>query len=83
MTAPSLKVPETESKRCAETPVTRKGGEGNPIELPGGGAGEGIGLSIVKVLCRLLGAGLELENEPGRGLTFRLTFPCHYAKDAA
>ncbi len=37
--------------------------------------GEGIGLSIVKRLCELLGAGIELESEPGQGTMFRLSFP--------
>ena len=37
--------------------------------------GEGIGLSIVKRLCEVLGAAIELETEPGRGTRFRLTFP--------
>jgi len=37
--------------------------------------GEGIGLSIVKRLCELLGARIELQTEAGRGTRFRLTFP--------
>jgi signal transduction histidine kinase len=37
--------------------------------------GEGIGLSIVKRLCELLGAGIELESEPEQGTVFRLSFP--------
>jgi len=37
--------------------------------------GEGIGLSIVKRLCELLDASLELETQPGRGTTFRVIFP--------
>jgi signal transduction histidine kinase len=41
-------------------------------------SGEGIGLSIVKRLCELLDAGLELVTEPGKGTTFRVTFPRHY-----
>jgi signal transduction histidine kinase len=41
-------------------------------------AGEGIGLSIVKGLCDLLDATLELETSPGQGSTFRVTFPCSY-----
>lgn len=41
-------------------------------------AGEGIGLSIVKGLCDLLDATLELETSPGQGSTFRVTFPCFY-----
>lgn len=41
---------------------------------------EGIGLAIVKRLCELLDAALELQTEPGRGSTFRVTFPSHYTK---
>jgi signal transduction histidine kinase len=42
-------------------------------------AGEGIGLSIVKRLCELLDASLELETAPGEGTTFRVIFPRVYA----
>jgi signal transduction histidine kinase len=42
--------------------------------------GEGIGLAIVKRLCELLDAALELQTEPGQGSTFRVTFPSHYTK---
>lgn len=44
----------------------------------GKSAREGIGLSIVKRLCELLDAGLELETGAGQGTTFRLSFPPHY-----
>jgi len=40
--------------------------------------GEGIGLSIVKRLCELLDASLELESIPGEGTTFRVLFPRNY-----
>ncbi len=40
--------------------------------------GEGIGLSIVKRLCELLDASLELETRPGQGSTFRVVFPGRY-----
>jgi signal transduction histidine kinase len=40
--------------------------------------GEGIGLSIVKRLCELLDASLELESAPGEGTTFRVVFPRRY-----
>jgi signal transduction histidine kinase len=42
-------------------------------------SGEGIGLSIVKRLCELLGATLALETAPGRGTTIRIAFPTHYS----
>lgn len=45
-------------------------------------SGEGIGLSIVKRLCELLGATLELETAPGHGTTIRIEFPLHYSGTA-
>jgi signal transduction histidine kinase len=36
-------------------------------------------LSIVKRLCELLDASMELESHPGRGTTFRVIFPRHYS----
>ena len=42
--------------------------------------GEGVGLSIVKRLCELLDAKLELHTSPGQGTTFRVTFPTRYPK---
>jgi signal transduction histidine kinase len=41
-------------------------------------SGEGIGLSIVKRLCELLGATIELETAPAHGTTIRILFPIHY-----
>lgn len=40
--------------------------------------GEGIGLSIVKRLCELLDASLELESEPAAGTLFRVVLPRRY-----
>jgi len=45
-------------------------------------AGEGIGLSIVKRLCEILDATLELETAPGAGTTFRVVFPRMYSAPA-
>lgn len=40
--------------------------------------GEGIGLSIVKRLCELLDASLEMASSTEKGTTFRVVFPRHY-----
>ena len=44
--------------------------------------GEGVGFSIVKRLCELLDASIELETSPGKGSTFRVVIPRHYHKSA-
>ncbi|MBD2756338.1 sensor histidine kinase [Spirosoma validum] len=41
--------------------------------------GEGIGLQIVKRLCELLKANLEIESITGRGTLFRIRFPIRYS----
>ncbi|GAB3343094.1 hypothetical protein GCM10027299_58520 [Larkinella ripae] len=41
--------------------------------------GEGIGLSIVRQLCILLKAQLDIESVPDTGTTFRITWPRRYA----
>ena len=43
-----------------------------------GEAGEGIGLSIVKRLCEMLDASIEMQSVPGMGTTFRILFPRQY-----
>jgi signal transduction histidine kinase len=40
--------------------------------------GEGVGLSIVKRLCELLDASLELATKEGHGTTFRVILPRRY-----
>jgi signal transduction histidine kinase len=46
-------------------------------------AGEGIGLSIVKRLCEMLDASLELESSEGEGTTFRIVFPRKYPESTS
>jgi two-component system, sensor histidine kinase len=40
-----------------------------------GRQGHGLGLGIVRRLCRLLGARLAVESEPGRGSSFHVDLP--------
>lgn len=44
--------------------------------------GEGIGLSIVKRLCEMLDASLEIASSAEAGTTFRVVFPRHYPSPA-
>jgi signal transduction histidine kinase len=50
----------------------------SPSDVPREVHGEGIGLAIVKRLCELLDASLELETASGEGTTFRVIFPRRY-----
>jgi len=59
---------------ASAAPLTSQSKHRSPDETPG----EGIGLSIVKRLCELLDASLELETGRGKGTVFRVVFPRHY-----
>jgi len=68
---------EAQKTEDREAPTVQRATSG-----PGSSAvpsGEGIGLSIVKRLCTMLGASVDLETAPGYGTTFRITFPVRYS----
>lgn len=44
-------------------------------------ASEGVGLSIVKRLCEVLDANLELESSSAKGSLFKVTLPRSYAEN--
>jgi signal transduction histidine kinase len=44
--------------------------------------GEGIGLLIVKRLCEILHAGLEVTSETGKGTVFQVVLPRRYGRGA-
>ena len=56
---------------------------GEPVRVeestPPWAAGEGIGLSIVKRMCDVLDATVEMESVVGEGTTFRILFPRKYS----
>lgn len=55
-----------------------KGESPNVRQPPRQQSGEGIGLSIVKRMCELLDASLELSSSAESGTTFRIVFPRRY-----
>jgi len=76
------------AREAARTAGPTTGEKSTVLPAPPGGAvralpqhqetGEGIGLSIVKRLCELLDASLELASSAEDGTTFRVVFPLHY-----
>jgi signal transduction histidine kinase len=66
----------------AESPMPPAPSLTSRSEHPSGSemAGEGIGLAIVKRLCELLNASLELQTSAGTGTTFRIIFPRSYPR---
>jgi signal transduction histidine kinase len=73
---------EAQQAESGVAPAPTLGSQSDP-DTPRESAGEGIGLSIVKRLCELLDASLEMETAPGAGTTFRVVFPRHYLRSLA
>ena len=74
---------EAEAKAAAmdgrESPMLDQAKAGTTAPVPPHHqAGEGIGLSIVKRLCELLDASLELVSSSESGTTLRVVFPVAY-----
>ena len=72
-----------EAKGEVSQVLTSPEGVATPSRPPHMQAGEGIGLSIVKRLCELLDASLEIASSPETGTTFRIVFPRTYKTAAA
>jgi len=81
--------PARELRSSSDTTATHQGKAsvlGEPSVERGDGprsfrgeAGEGIGLSIVKRLCEMLDAKIEMHSAKDAGTTFRILFPREYA----
>ncbi len=77
----------TASARESDVRAAATEGRSSHVLTPTGGgstsathqqSGEGVGLSIVKRLCELLDASLEMASSAKTGTTFRIVFPLNY-----
>jgi signal transduction histidine kinase len=73
---------EAQQAESGIDPAPTLGSQSDP-DTARASAGEGIGLSIVKRLCEILDASLEMETAPGSGTTFRVLFPRRYTRKAS
>lgn len=73
---------EEDAGACTEAAGTGQGVRPPHLCSAHAGPGEGIGLAIVKRLCELLDASLELDSETDKGTTVRVIFPRRYGTSA-
>ena len=66
---------EVQAQAEPTLPAATAPSDGRPVHQE---RGEGIGLSIVKRLCELLDATVEMESRPGEGTILRIVFPRRY-----
>jgi signal transduction histidine kinase len=64
----------------AEAPASVAAAGAKYPGIPPTETGEGIGLSIVKRLCDMLDATVEVQSVENAGTTFRIRFPRHYSE---
>ncbi|MGA2342174.1 MAG: HAMP domain-containing sensor histidine kinase [Steroidobacteraceae bacterium] len=64
----------------AETPASGTAAAAKNPGMSQNETGEGIGLSIVKRLCDMLDATVEMQSVTGVGTTFRIRFPREYSE---
>ena len=86
--AGALEEATEEARQVEETARTGSKESAHDASLPDGASvdagpvhqehGEGIGLSIVKRLCELLDASIEMDSTRGEGTALRVVFPRSY-----
>jgi len=72
----AAKAPADDRSMSSPEPSAAPGQAGELLSVSA--SGEGLGLSIVKRLCDMLDAKIEMTSETGVGTTFRIRFPRHY-----
>lgn len=82
-TAIAQEASESSTDRRRDMPPAATLASASEALPPGQQPGEGVGLSIVKRLCELLDASLELATKPGHGSTFRVILPRAYLQRPA
>ena len=75
---PTLESTSIFEKVAPEPPINQ---QEVPQPAPGKSVGEGIGLYIVKLLCQLLNASIDIETRPGQGTLFQVRLMIHGEKD--
>jgi signal transduction histidine kinase len=69
-----------QAERNADAPASVAAAGARYPGIPLTEPGEGIGLSIVKRLCDMLDAAVEVQSVANAGTTFRIRFPRQYSE---
>lgn len=75
---PTLESSSVYEKVVPDQPFAQEASTG---QSSGKSVGEGIGLYIVKLLCQLLNASIDIETRPGQGTLFRVRLMVHGEQD--
>ncbi|HEX8464945.1 MAG TPA: ATP-binding protein, partial [Abditibacterium sp.] len=74
---------ETAQRETAQRETAPHAPDASAMPLFSALPGEGIGLSIVKRLCEIIGATLEIQSEDGKGSKITVILPRSYATESA
>lgn len=73
--------PGLDSKNAASLTTDADSAQNASDSSKGESHGEGIGLLIVRRLCKLLNAVINVETAPDEGTTFQIVFPLEYKEE--
>lgn len=72
------KLTNNSEKTGLQEPVLHIHEENSKLKSSNSSSGEGIGLFIVKRLCELIQANIEITSRPGEGTKFVISLPTYY-----